>query len=98
MENFNYTQYMKNNPLLNEDDDSSLFGKDMEKSRPGNLSDYYRFAEPSVTHVAKELDEILAVLVQDKSRLEELTDLIVALGDAYAEERIDNYRGDTQSF
>lgn len=97
MTDFNFNKYLKNNPLLNEDD-SSLFGPDMEKSRPGNLSDYYRSAEPTVKHVAKELDEILAALVQDKSRLEELTDLIVALGDAYAEERVENYREDQQSF
>jgi hypothetical protein len=68
-----------------EEDDSSLFGPSIEKSRPGSLSDYYRSAEPTVKHVAKELDEILAVLIQDKSRLEELTDLIVALADAYSE-------------
>jgi len=80
-------------PML-EDDDSSLFGPNIEKSIPGNLSDYYRNAEPQVKHVANELDEILDVLVKDKSRLEELTDLIVALSDAYAEERIDLYNSD----
>lgn len=86
MEKFNYDSYMRNNPLLNEDDDRPVFGPKIEKSRPGNLSDYYRFAEPTVTHVAKELDQKISELVEDKSRLEELTDLIVALTDAYAEE------------
>ena len=77
-------KYVKNNPLINEDIDKALFGPKIEKSRPGNLSDYYRYAEPTVTHVAKELDQKLQELVEDKSRLEELTDLIVALADAYA--------------
>jgi hypothetical protein len=64
------------------------------KGERGYLSDYYSNSEPSVKHVANELDETLDVLVKDKSRLEELTDLIVALGDAYAQERIDLYNSD----
>jgi hypothetical protein len=88
---FNFNKYLKNNPLLKEDDDS-LFGPNIEKSRPGNLSDYYRNAEPPVKNAAAAVDGLLAELVQDKGRLEELADLITDLCDAYAEERIDIYR------
>jgi hypothetical protein len=88
-----------NDPLgpdeeLMEDDDSSLFGPDIEKSRPGNLSDYYRSAEPTVKHVAKEIDDILSSINNPNIDIESLSDLIVALADAYGQEQVDNYRSD----
>ena len=91
MDNFNMQGYLKKNVLLKEGDDSSLFGPNIEKSRPGSLSDYYRNAEPPVKKAASAVDGLLAELVQDKGRMEELADLITDLCDAYAEERIDLY-------
>jgi hypothetical protein len=79
---------------LMEDDDSSLFGPNIEKSRPGNLSDYYRSAEPTVKHVAKEIDDILSSINNPNIDIESLSDLIVALADAYGQEQVDNYRSD----
>jgi hypothetical protein len=54
----------------------------------GNLSYYYSNAEQTVKNPATELDRLLDELIIDKSRLEELTDLIVMLADAYAQERL----------
>jgi hypothetical protein len=81
-------------PSLNQNNDDSLFGPNIEKSRPGNLSDYYRNAEPLVKQVASQIDKVLEGVGIREEELINLTDLIIDLSDAYAEERIDLYNSD----
>jgi len=81
-------------PSLNQNNDDSLFGPNIEKSRPGNLSDYYRNAEQQVKQVALQIDKALQGFGIPEEKLINLTDLIIDLSDAYAEERIDLYNSD----
>ena len=56
------------------------------------LSTYYSNADRSTKAIAKKVDDILKAAVTDKKQLEEVTDLITDLADAYAEERIDSQK------
>ena len=56
------------------------------------LSTYYSNADKSTKDIAKKVDDILKAVFTDKKKLEELTDLITDLNDAYAEERIDSQK------
>lgn len=94
----NYDDYMDNAygkeryGMTNEKEDGdSMFGPNIEKSTAGKLSDYYRYADKPVKSAANSLDNLLGELIQDKSRLEELTDLITDLVDEYSKERSNDY-------
>jgi hypothetical protein len=56
------------------------------------LSTYYSNADKNTKNIAKKVDDLLKAVVTDKKKLEELTDLITDLNDAYAEERIDSQK------
>lgn len=102
---FNFDSYLKDNPLLKETDDygtykrpvledDQLANEGMDDENQGYLSNHYSNAESEVKDIATQLDLMLAKLIQDKSKLEKLTDLIIDLGDAYAQERIDLYNSE----
>lgn len=55
-----------------------------------SLVAYYNNADKSTKAIAKRLDSILTFIAVDKKQLEEVTELITDLADAYAEERIDS--------
>ena len=80
-----------------QDGENDPLGPDEElmEGAGGFLTSYYSRSEPTVKHVAQEIDGILSTLNIPDVNLEQLTDLIIALGDAYAEERVENYRAET---
>jgi metal-responsive CopG/Arc/MetJ family transcriptional regulator len=59
-----------------------------------SLATYYNNADKSTKTIAKKVDDLLKAVFTDKKKLEEITDLITDLNDAYAEERIDSQKMD----